>query len=158
MNVVENLKPDVQKYLRLRKVLRTIEFVCFVALLVVLAFSDIKDFVEIISCMAVVVIIPEAFLAIQRWTVETSIRCAKLLVEKDLNFYSKQKAEAEKLEEDLISRESDPNLTAESLEFLQEVKFGDDWLSGRIRYFKFLCDELEKNLKLINDLKGLVNY
>lgn len=158
MNVVENLKPDVQKYLLLRKIFRTIEILCLAALFIVLLYSGGKDYAEIIGCLAVVIIVLEAFLATQRWTLKTSIRCAKLLEEKDLDFYSKQKAEAEKLKEDLISRESNPSLEFESLKFLQKVKSGDDWLSSRIRYFKFLCGELEKNLKQLNDLERLVNY
>lgn len=158
MNVVEYLDPNVRKYLRLRKVLRTIEVICLVALLIALLFSDRKDFVEIVSCMVAVVVIPEAFLSVQRWKIKLFIRCAKFYEEKDFVSYSELKAQAEEERDKLLLREYDPKLPVESLEFLQEVKSGDDYLSGRIRYFKFLCDELEKNLKRLNDLERLVNY
>ena len=152
---MECLDLDARKYLRLRKVLRTFKFVCLIALFV-LVFFDRKDFVEIIGCMAVVVIVPEAFLAIQRWEIKAFIRHAKLQEDENLTLYSKLKTDAEELRDELLSRESDPNLPAESLKFLQKVRSGDDWLSGRIRYFKSLSDEFEKNLKQLNDLERLV--
>ena len=158
MKVVENLKPDVQRYLRLRRVLRTVEFVCLVALLIVFLYTGGENLARIIGCLAIVIIIPEVFLAVQRWGVETSIKYAKLLEEKDLDFYSKQKEEAEKMKEDLISRECNPNLTAESLEIIQKERLNLGWMSNRIKYYKFLCDNLERKIRQINELKRLVNY
>ena len=158
MNVVENLKPDVQKYLRLRKVFRTIEIICFAALFIVLLYSDGENLTEIIGYIAIVVIVPEAFLAIQRWSVKTSIKYARLLEESDLDFYCKQKAEAEEMKEELISQETNPSLTIESLKIIEREKLNSGWVSNRIRYYKFLCDNLQETLKQLNEMKRLVNY
>jgi predicted nucleotidyltransferase len=158
MNVVENLKPDVQKYLRLRKVFRTIEILCLAALFIVLLYSDGENLTEIIICVAVVVIIPEAFLAIQRLGVKTSIKYARLLEETDLDFYSKQKDEAEKIKEELVSQETNPSLTVESLKIIEREKLNSGWVSNRIKYYKFLCDNLQETLEQLNKMKRLVNY
>jgi hypothetical protein len=158
MNVVENLKPDVQKYLRLRKVFRTIEILCLAALFIVLLYSDGENLTEIIICVAVVVIIPEAFLAIQRLGVKTSIKYARLLEETDLDFYSKQKDEAEKIKEELVSQETNPSLTVESLKIIEREKLNSGWVSNRIKYYKFLCDNLQGTLEQLNKMKRLVNY
>ena len=158
MDLIKDLKSDVQKYLRLRKILRTIEILCLGALFIVLLYSGGEDLIEIACCVAVAVVVPEVFLAVQRCGVKTSIKYAKLLEEKDLDFYSRQKVEAEKMKEDLISRESNPDLTAESLEIIQNEKLNLGWLSKRIEYYKFLCDNLQETLEQLNKMKRLVNY
>ena len=94
MERVENLELGVQKYRRLRMVFRAFEAVAVAALIIVFVYCAGNPLLDIIGWLAAVLIIPESFLAVSRSTLKASIRDEKMLLERDLEWYSWLKGEA----------------------------------------------------------------
>ena len=117
----KELNSEIKKYLKIRKVLRIVEvvLVIVVVLTAVLVKPKISD--AVFSLLAAF-LIPECFIAIQRWGVNCLIKGVKNILECDLEKHSKLSIENQ---EKLISHEfykSMCKILEKELEELEDMK------------------------------------
>jgi hypothetical protein len=158
MEIIEKLKLDVRKYLHLRKIFRTIEFVCLAALFIVFLFSGGTDLIEIIGCFAAVSITLESLLAVQRNGIEITIRNGNLIANDDLEFYSKMKTEFEKFRQEFISKGSEKFISDGCQLLVIKEETGTGWLSMKIKEFEDKCNKAEQMIKNLKSIKRLVVF
>ena len=153
MEVIEKLELELQKYLRLRKIFYMFEFVCLLALFIMLLFSDDNKAGEIFGYVAAVLIVPESFLFVRRSEVKASIKNENLLANAELNFCSKMKAEFEKIKGDIISLGKGKSNTEKSNQLIWKEEMGMGWLSTKIKGFEKRCDEAQQIMKNLESIK-----
>ncbi len=154
MERVEKLELGVRKYRRLRTVFRAFEAVAIAALIIVFVYCAGDPLLDIIGCLAAVVIIPESFLAVSRSTLKTSIRDEKMLLERDLEWYSWLKDEAGRFRDELIALGSKDCRTEECREVIQKEEMGTGWLSQQMKKY----DETKEAIEKLESIKGLVTF
>jgi septal ring factor EnvC (AmiA/AmiB activator) len=153
MEILKNFELDFQKYLRLRKVLRSIELVCLAGLLIVFLYSGFDKVAEIFGCVAAVLIVPELYLTVYRCGLKDTIKKYKLLAEKHIKFYSGMKTEFEKMKNEIISLGKDKSDTEELNQLIQKEKKGTGWLSTKIKEFEKECNEAKQAIKSLESIK-----
>ena len=158
MERIKKLELGARKYRRLRKVFRVLEAVSIAALIIVFVYCAGDPLLDIIGCLAAVVIIPESFLAVSRSTLKASIRDEKLLCERDLKFYSWIKGEFEKFRNDFISMGSKTFISDEGKEMVWKEEMGTGWLSTKIKDFESKCSEAKETTENLESIKGLVTF
>jgi len=127
----KELDYDIWKYLKIRKVLRIVEFVGL--LLVALSAVFIRPSIwEFIFSLLSVLIIPECFLAIQRWD-------TKSLIKEVLQFLNGE------LEENLSMKEYCENIEKNG----NPVKIG---------FYQYMCIIIEEKIEEVERLKRLVIF
>ena len=154
MERVENLELGVRKYRRLRMVFRAFEAVAIAALIIVFVYCAGDALLGIIGCLAAVVIVPESFLTANRSTLKTSIRDEKMLLERDLEWYSWLKDEAGRFRDELIALGSKDCRTEECREVIQKEEMGIGWLSQQMKKY----DETKEAIEKLESIKGLVMF
>ena len=154
MERVENLELGVRKYRRLRMVFRAFEAVAVAALIIVFVYFAGDPLLDIIGCLAAVVIVPESFLAANRGILRASIRDEKMLLERDLEWYSFLKGEAGRFRDELIALGSKDCKTEECREVIQKEEMGTGWLSQQMKKY----DETKEAIEKLESIKGLVTF
>ena len=154
MERIEKLKLEALKYRRLRKVFRVLEAVAIVALIIVFVYCAGDALLGIIGCLAAVVIVPESFLTANRSTLKTSIRDEKMLLERDLEWYSWLKDEAGRFRDELIALGSKDCRTEECREVIQKEEMEIGWLSQQMKKY----DETKEAIEKLESIKGLVTF
>ena len=158
MKGIKKLELEAQKYRRLRKVFRVLEAVSIAALIIVFVYCAGDPLLDIIGCLAAVVIIPESFLAVSRSTLKASIRDEKLICERELEFYSAIKTECEKFRNEFISMGSEKFISDECNELVWKEEMGIGWLSTKIKEFESKCNEAKEITEKLESIKGLVTF
>lgn len=158
MERIEKLELEAQKYHRLRMIFRAFEAIAIVALIIVFVYCAGDPFLDIIGCLAAVVIAPESFLALNRSTLKASIRDEKLICERDLSFYSAIKTECEKLRNEFISKGSKKFISDECKELVWKEEMGIGWLSTKIKEFEYKCNEAKRITETLESIKELVTF
>jgi hypothetical protein len=154
MERVKKLELGVRKYRRLRMVFRAFEAVAIAALIIVFVYCAGDPLLDIIGCLAAVVIIPESFLAVSRSTLKASIRDEKMLLERDLEWYSWLKGEAGRSRDELLALGSKDCETEECREVIQKEEMGTGWLSQQMKKY----DETKEAIEKLESIKGLVTF
>ena len=120
MEDTKNLELDVRKYLRIRKIFRTIELI----LLVVLLYFKLTDNVgnlEFFCFLFATFVIPESTLAIMRSNLKLGINNEILVAENEMEIYE-QLCWEEKDIEVLIVLKSKIDETKKKIETLESIK------------------------------------
>lgn len=153
MEILKNFELDFQKYLRLRKVLRSIELVCLAGLLILFLCSGNNKISDIFSCVAAVLIIPESYLAVYRCGLKETIKKYKLLAEKHIKFYSGMRTEFEKMKNEIISLGKDKSDTEEFNQLIRKEKMNTGWLSTKIKEFEKECNDAQQTIESLESIK-----
>ena len=130
---IKKLELKAQKYRRLRKVFRVLEAVTIAALIIVFMYCASNPLLDIIGCLAAVVIVPESFLAVSRSTLKTSIKNEKMICEQDFECLSNYLYSVTKEEEE---------------------KMGIEWSSQQMK----MIDEIKEFIEKLESIKGLVTF
>ena len=129
--ILDVLDYDIQKYLKIRKVLRIVELVGL--LVVVLTAIFIRPCIwELIFSLLSVLIIPECFVAIQRWGTKSLIKDVLLFLNGELDKYLSMKEYCENIEKNANT-----------------VKIG---------FYQYICIKIEKKMEEVENLKRLVIF
>ena len=153
MEVIKKLELELQKYLRLRKVFYMFEFVCLAAIFIVFLFSGGGDVAEIFGCVAAVMIVPESFLSVRRSELKASIKNGNLLANAELGFYTKMKAEFEKIKGEIISLGTHESDAEEFKQLIWKEEMGTGWLSTKIKEFEKECDKAQQIMRDLESIK-----
>ena len=153
MEAIRKLELELQKYLRLRKIFHVFEFVCLAALFIVFLYSGSNNVNEILGCIAAVIVVPESFLSVHRIGIKASIKNENLLANAELNFYTKMKAEFEKIKNDIISLGKDKSDAEEIKKLIWREEMGIGWLSTKIKEFEKECDKAHQIMKSLESIK-----
>jgi len=153
MELIEEVKLNVRKYLRLRKIFRKIEFVCLAVLFIVFLFFGSENLTEIISCFAAVLIVLESLLTVHRNIIKIAIRDRNLIAKNDLEFYSKMKTEFENFREEFISKGSEKFVSDGCQLLVMKEEMGSGWLSTKINEFRKKCDEAQQIIESLESIK-----
>jgi hypothetical protein len=153
MEVIKKLELELQKYLRLRKASHMFEFVCLAAIFIVFLYSGGGKVIEIISCVAAVIIVPESFLLTRRTILKTSIRDRKLLANNELDFYTEMKAEFEKIRNEFITQGSKNFVSDECKQLVWKEEMGTGWLSFKIKECEEKCNEAKQTIESLESIK-----
>ena len=154
MEKIEKLELNARKYRRLRMIFRAFEAVSIAALMIVFLYCAGDPLLDIIGCLAAVVIVPESFLAVSRNTLKTSIRNEMMLLERDLEWYSWLKGEAGRFRDELIALDSKDCSTEKYREIIQKEEMETGWLSQQMKKY----DETKEAIEKLESIKGLVSF
>ena len=153
MDRIKKLELDVQKYLCLRKVLRSIELILLAALFVAFYFSNEVKLFEIIGCIVAILFAPEAFLSVYRKELRKAIKDENLIAEKELEFCSKMKTEFEKIKNDFITQGSKKFVSDECKQLVWKEEIGTGWLSIKIKEYENKCNEAQRIIRNLESIK-----
>ena len=154
MKKIEKLELNARKYRRLRMIFRAFEAISIAALMIVFLYCAGDPLLDIIGCLAAVVIVPESFLAVSRSTLKTSIRNEMMLLERDLEWYSWLKGEAGRFRDELIALGSKDCSTEKYREIIQKEEMETGWLSQQMKKY----DETKEAIEKLESIKGLVSF